>query len=88
MLSNLTLNSIFWIVLGLGLIGGGAFFAYSKHMYPFAGGVFFLGLGSVLCGLTNGFTDYSRNGRLLWKFGAFFLFIGIVLAVYGGYQYV
>lgn len=88
MFSNLTLTSIFWIVLGLGLIGGSGYFGYSKHMYTFAAGFLFLGFGSILCGLTNGFTDYSARGRLLWRFGAFFLLVGLVLAIYDGYKYV
>ncbi|MGI8554914.1 MAG: hypothetical protein ACR2LT_00945 [Pyrinomonadaceae bacterium] len=88
MFRNLTLTSIFWLALGLGLFVCGGYFGYGRRMYPFALGLFFLGSGSVLCGITNGFTDYSRNGRLLWKIGAVVLLLGILLTGYGGYRFV
>ena len=93
MFGNITLTSIFWILLGLCLVAGGAYLGYTKRTYifyslPFILGLIFLGLGSILCGITNGFTDYSRNGRLLWKFGAFFLLAGLGLVVYGGYRFI
>lgn len=92
MFSNLTLTSIFWILVGVFLIIGGSFLAYSKRMslysiLPLVLGLVSLGAGSIICGITNGFTDYSRRGRLLWKFGAVFLLIGLLLTVYGGYKY-
>ncbi|MGI8469409.1 MAG: hypothetical protein ACR2N3_13250 [Pyrinomonadaceae bacterium] len=88
MLSNLTLTSIFWLAVGVGLFGCGGFVGYSRRMYPLALGLVFLGLGSVLCGITNGFTDYSRDGRLLWKFGVILLMAGLALAIYGGYRFI
>jgi hypothetical protein len=84
MFSNLTLNSIFWLVLGLLLFAAGGYYVgYRWRMYPFAAGLCFLGIGSILCGITNGFTDYSPAGRLLWKIGIPTLLLGLLLSIYG-----
>ena len=88
MFRNLTLNSVFWLLLGVGLIGGGGYVFYKLRTLSFTTGLVSLGLGSVLCGLTNGFTDYSRNGRLFWKVGAIFLIIGLLLTAFGLYNFV
>jgi hypothetical protein len=45
-------------------------------------------MGGILCGITNGFTDYSPKGRLMWKVGAILLAAGFGLTVYGGYRFV
>ena len=93
MFSNLTLTSVFWIFLGLCLAGFGLYYGYSGRrmifsVLPFTVGLISLGLGSIICGITNGFTDYSRNGRLLKKLGAILLLAGLALTVYGGWRFV
>ena len=83
MFSNLTLNSIFWLILGVLLFAAGSYYlGYRMRMYPFAAGVCFLGIGSILLGITNGFTDYTPAGRLLWKIGVPTLLIGLALSIY------
>jgi hypothetical protein len=82
MFSNLTLNSIFWLFFGVLLAIGGGYIGYSWRMYPFAMGLGFLGIGSVLCGITNGFTDYSPLGRLFWKVGILTILMGLGLTIY------
>lgn len=87
MFRNLTLNSIFWLFLGVGLIGSGGYVFYKLRMPSFMAGLVFLGLGSILCGITNGFTDYSRNGRLFWKIGAISLMIGLLLTGFSLFKF-
>lgn len=88
MFSNLTLNSYFWIFLGLLLFGGGGYIGYYWRMYPFAMGLVFLGIGAVLCGITNGFADYSATGRLLWKIGIPILLVGLLLTGYSVFKFI
>ncbi|MGI8495337.1 MAG: hypothetical protein ACR2L1_08505 [Pyrinomonadaceae bacterium] len=88
MFNNLTLGSYFYIFLGLLLFGGGGYVWHYWRMYPLAMGLVFLGIGSVLCGITNGFADYSATGRLLWRIGAPILLIGLALTGYGMYRFV
>jgi len=80
--TSLTFNSVFLLVLGLLIAAAAGFVGYKWRMYPFAAGLFFLGIGSVLCGLTNGFTDQSPNGRRIRQFGVMILAAGLVLTFY------
>jgi hypothetical protein len=88
MFSNLTLNSIFWLILGLLLLAAGAYVGYKWRMYPLGLGLASLGLGGVFCGVTNGFTDYSPMGRLLWKLGIPALLLGLLLTGYGMLRFI
>lgn len=91
MLRNLTFNSIVWIVLGVGFSIFAAYFAYKWRymgfrLLPLPIGILFIGIGMILCGMTNGFTDHTPLGRKLKKIGAFLLIVGIPLAGYVGYN--
>jgi hypothetical protein len=88
MFNNLTLNSIFWLVLGIALAGYGAYVGYYWRTYPLSAGLVFLGLGGVFCGITNGFTDYSPMGRLLWKIGLPSLLLGLLLVGYSMLRFI
>jgi hypothetical protein len=83
MFQNLTFNSILWLIIGVALIAIGAYVGMRMRMYPFTAGLVFLGIGSSFCGWTNGFTDYSPTGRLLWKVGIPILLLGLLLTGYG-----
>jgi len=74
MLRNLTLVSIFWIFLGLVLAATGGYYAYKWRMYQFGVELGVLSIGVILCGMTNGFTDYSPTGRLFSKIGIISIF--------------
>lgn len=82
MLRDLTPTSYFWIFLGLLLLGYGGYNGYYLRNYPFAVGLSFLGIGSILCGVTNGFADYSPMGRLLFKIGIPILLLGLLATGY------
>lgn len=81
-LSTLTPTSIMWIVLGAGIMLFSAYVGKFWRMYAFAVGLFLLGVGGILCGLTNGFTDHSPNGRIIGKFGLLALGGGLLLCGY------
>lgn len=88
MLRDLTLTSFFWIFLGFLLFGYGGYNGYYWRNYPFAMGLIFLGIGSILCGVTNGFADYSPMGRLLFKLGMPILLIGLLLTGYSVFKFI
>ena len=88
MFNNLTLNSIFWLFLGLVLIFSGAYIGYKMRVYPLAAGLMFLGTGCAFCGITNGFTDYTPMGRLLLKLGIPTLLLGLLLTGYGVLRFI
>lgn len=87
MLRNLTFNAIMWILIGLFVL----FLAYYVYKnfgsYPMTGGFASLGVGCVLCGLTNGFTDHSPAGNVMRKFGFFTLIVGLPVTLYYVYLY-
>ncbi len=86
MLRNLTLNSIFWLFLGVLLTIYGGYVVYRFRIYPFGAGLIFTGLGGILCGVTNGFTDYTPLGRLFWKIGIIALLLGLPVVIYYIYR--
>lgn len=81
-LSSLTPTSIMWIALGAGIMLFGAYVGKFWRMYAFGVGLILLGIGGVLCGLTNGFTDYSPTGRIIKKIGLLTLGGGLLLSAY------
>ncbi|HRH41004.1 MAG TPA: hypothetical protein PKY82_05120 [Pyrinomonadaceae bacterium] len=90
MFQNLTFNSILWMVIGLGLFGWGLFNVWSfrhnpsalanLYVFPSVAGFILLGLASILCGYTNGFTDYTRRGQAIKKIAVFLAVAGLPLA--------
>lgn len=87
LLQNLTGTSILWIIIGVAAFILGAFLGWQFRtslmmLIPTAGGIFALGLGCVMMGLTNGFTDHSPYGRMFTRIGTFSFIIGIPLVGY------
>lgn len=82
MLQNLTLNSILIIFFGLILIILGIWAGLSPGGRGQGVGLFFTGLGTVILGLTNGFTDFSPQGRFLYRIAIVAYLIGIPISVY------
>lgn len=90
MFQNLTFNSILWMVIGLGLFGWGLFNIWgfrhnpsalaSLYVFPSVAGFVLLGLAAILCGYTNGLTDYSRRGQTIKKIVVFLAIAGLPLA--------
>lgn len=76
---QITFNSVLMILIGLALMAFGGWMA----MYPGGrvdgAGFFFTGIGNILFGITNGFTDMTSTGRLLYRLALVAYLIGIPL---------
>ncbi len=88
MFYNLSFNSVLLLILGLLLLAGGGYVGVNWRMYHFAIGLILVGIGSLLCVLTNGFSDYSPRGRLLRKIGSLAFLIGLPLVFYNLYRFI
>jgi uncharacterized membrane protein HdeD (DUF308 family) len=88
--NSLTVNSISWLILGVSGILAGIFLLISwRTFYLYlATGLIAIGFGGTICGLTNGFTDQSANGRVLSKFGLLALIVGALLIIYYAYRFI
>jgi len=81
-----TFNSILMIIIGLALIGFSVFLVMSPWSRFFASGFFFTGIGNILFGLTNGFTDMTPLGHKLYRFALLAYIIGIPIIGYFLYR--
>jgi hypothetical protein len=88
MFSHLTINDLFWLFLGLLLIIISGYVSVSMRMYPLAAGLLFLGIGSIFCAVTNGFTNPSPAANFLWKAGMIAFLSGLLLAGYGLFRFI
>jgi hypothetical protein len=87
MFRKLTLNSILWMLMGLGCLIAAGFYGWEARKYisrgfPLPGGLLLTGLAMSLCGLTNGFTDQSPWGRKFKKLGILCFIAGLPLFAY------
>lgn len=62
-----TFNSILMIFIGLALIAFGVFLALSPSRRFHAVGFMLTGVGNILFGATNGFTDMTPMGQKLYR---------------------
>lgn len=77
-----TFNSILMILIGLGMIACGVWLALGVGQRVFAVGLFFTGIGAVLFGATNGFTDMTPIGQKLYRLALLAFALGIPLIGY------
>ena len=87
MFNNLTFNSVMWILIGVGLFAASIVEVRMMRIYAMAIGMIFLGIGCILCGITNGFTLYTPAGHLMRKAGVLSFLIGIIPTAYYVYIY-
>ena len=77
--------------MGLGFAFAGVYFTYKWRMMtmqlPMTIGFVMFGIGMILCGVTNGFTDHTPLGRKFKKIGAFLLIVGILPIGYVAWFY-
>jgi hypothetical protein len=81
-----TFNSIVMIFIGLVLIGLGVLIALIPAHRFHSVGFLFCGIGNILFGLTNGFTDMSPAGLKLYRFALAAYIIGIPVIVHYLYK--
>lgn len=76
---QITLNSVLMVLIGLGLMAFGVWLALRQGSRIDGTGFFFTGIGNILFGITNGFTNMSSTGRLLYRLALVAYLIGIPL---------
>jgi hypothetical protein len=62
-----TFNSIVMILIGLLMIALGGFFLFNAATRFHSVGFVFTGIGNILFGMTNGFTNMSSTGLKLYR---------------------
>ena len=72
-----TFNSIVMILIGLVLIGLGVMVVLSPASRIHSVGFVFTGIGNILFGITNGFTDMSPIGLKLYRLALGAYVIGV-----------
>lgn len=77
-----TFNSIVMILIGLVLIVFAVWLALNASGRLYAVGFFFTGVGNILFGATNGFTDMTPIGQKLYRLALIAYIIGVPLIVY------
>lgn len=82
MFQHLTLNSILIILFGVILIFLGVWSGLSFGGRGQGVGLFFIGLGTAILGFTNGFTDFSPQGRFLYRVAIISFLIGMPVSLY------
>jgi hypothetical protein len=81
-----TFNSILMILIGLALIFLGVFFALSPAFRFHSVGFIFAGIGNVLFGFTNGFSDMSPLGLKLYRLALAAYILGIPVIIHFLYR--
>lgn len=81
-----TFNSLLMIFIGLALIALAVVLGLNAWSRMFAVGFLFTGFGNILFGLTNGFTDMTPTGRLLFRVALAAYAIGVPIIGYFLYR--
>jgi hypothetical protein len=81
-----TFNSIVMILIGLALIAIAVYFLLSSWGRFFSVGFFFTGIGNILFGATNGFTDMTPIGQKLYRLALLAYIVGVPLIAYFLYK--
>lgn len=83
MREKLNFTSIFLMVIGLLFVLWSIWGTYQIRSVDKSNiGMFSLGMGLLLFGFTNGFSDMTTQGRFLSKFGMFALIVGLLIYGY------
>jgi hypothetical protein len=79
------LNSILIILIGIGCVIGGVVFGLRPASRILGVGLFLTGIGNLTLGVTNGFSDPTPIGRLLFRMGTIAYLAGVPILGYGVY---
>jgi hypothetical protein len=82
---QLNLNSILVILIGIGSVIVGGVLGLLPAYRILGVGLFAMGIGTILFGATNGFSDPSPTGRLLFRIALIAYFIGTPIVAYEVY---
>jgi hypothetical protein len=81
-----TFNSIVMILIGLALIVIGVFIVLSPSGRMHSVGFLFTGIGNILFGMTNGFTNMSPTGLKLYRIALATYVIGVPIIAHFLYK--
>ena len=81
-----TLNGLFVLFIGLLMLGVGMYMCAKSWTRVTGCGLALIGFGVSSLGFTNGFSDQSPLGRLLYKLSLISLGVGVPAASYGFYS--
>ena len=81
-----TFNSIVMILIGLALMALGVYFLLLPHTRMHSVGFLATGVGNILFGITNGFTDLSPIGLKLYRFALAAYIVGIPIIIHFLYK--
>ncbi len=79
---QITFNSVLMILIGLGLIAFGLWLVTKSGNRLYGVGFLSTGIGNVLLGVTNGFTNMTPVGRKLYRIALIAFIIGIPIIIY------
>jgi hypothetical protein len=81
-----SLNS--WLMMGVGLLFffGGIYHLIFLYDRIFSCGLIATGVGFTFFGYTEGFTDPTPLGKLLYRIAMISFIVGIPIVLYGAYQ--
>jgi len=82
---RLTFRGITVAAFGVVLALVGAYFALQSWTRIFGIGIFLVGTGLIALGATDGFSDYSPLGKVIYRVGVTCFGIGIPLTIYAFY---
>jgi len=83
---QITFNSVLMILIGLFLMVFGVWLVRSPGTRFYALGFLSTGIGNILFGMTNGFTNMTPIGRKLYRIALIAFIIGVPLVIYFLYQ--
>lgn len=83
---QITFNSVLMMIIGVSLMVFGVWLASHSGTRIDGAGFFFTGIGNILFGITNGFTDMTSTGRLLYRLALVAYLIGIPVIAYFLYK--
>ena len=82
---DLTLNALLMILIGVVCLIAGIYAATLPGLRTLAVGLVLTAVGNFLFGFTDGFSDSSPRGRMLFKIGVISYLGGIPIIVYSVY---
>ena len=83
---QLNLNSVLVILIGIGCVVGGVVIGLRPYFRLLGAGMFFVGIGNLLFGFTDGFSDPTPTGRFLFRIGAIAYLAGVPILGYAVYN--
>jgi len=78
-----TLKNIFVMLVGLGLLGWGAWLGLAAYTRLFGIGLGLVGLATMALGMTGGFMDTSPATSMISKLGTLAYALGLPIVIYG-----